>query len=368
MKEPTMKYRQIVRVISETTWAILPSTLAVILEIVEMRTAGERFTDEEIQERISGGPQPRRQARTVGAVAVLPLQGVLAPRAALVNNVSSPNGTGMDAFKVMLRSAVDDPDIGSILIDVNSPGGSVDQIPEMAAEIRAARGSKPIVALANGMAASAAYWLASQADEIVVTPSGSVGSIGVYGAHEDISGMLEKEGIKTTLISAGKYKTELSPFGPLSDEARAAAQERVNTFFSMFVGDIAKGRGVPADQVRGGFGEGRMMLAKAAVKEGMADRVATFDETVARLARGGGTSTKARAETQSGTGIADTREKLYTLDQAREALALALAEKPDPVDDADEVVDDTDSTDSSTLVPGAERLLSRRSFRDAIAQ
>jgi signal peptide peptidase SppA len=353
-----MKYRQIVRVISETTWAILPSTLSVILEIVEMRTAGERFTDEEIEERISGGPTPRRQARTVGAVAVLPLQGVLAPRASLVNNVSSPNGTGMDAFRAMLRSAVDDPDIGSILIDVNSPGGSVDQIAETAAEIRSVRGRKPIVAIANGMAASAAYWLASQADEIVVTPSGSLGSIGVYGVHEDISGMLEQKGIKATVISAGKYKTEMSPLGPLSEEALAAGQERVDTVYAMFVGDIAKGRGVPADQVRGGFGEGRMLLAKAAVKEGMADRVATFDETVARLARGGGKAGATRA--------AAATEQLYTLDQARELLA--QGEATDPVDDVDEVVEDTDSTDSSTLVPGAERLLSRRSFRDAIAQ
>jgi signal peptide peptidase SppA len=357
MKEQPMKYRQIVRAISETPWAILPGTLAVILDLVAFRAEGGELSKEEIQARIGSGPS-RRGATMAGAVGVLPLYGVIMPKATLMSEISG--GTSLDQFMGSFRELMANDQVGSILIDVDSPGGSVQGVPEAAAEIRAARGRKQIVAIANGTMASAAYHIGSQADEIVMTPSGWAGSIGVLATHDDISAMQEKMGVKTTLIYKGEFKTEGNPFEPLDPEARAAVQARVDEFYAMFVGDVAKARGVSVAQVKDGFGQGRMVLAKGAVKEGMADRIATFDETVARLARGGGTAGAARA-----TAVIDG-EQLYTLDQARELLA--VEGETDPVGDADEVVEDTDSTDSSTLVPGAERLLSRRSFRDAFAQ
>jgi capsid assembly protease len=133
------------------------------------------------------------------------------------------------------------------------------------------------------MAASAAYWICSAADEIVVTPSGSVGSIGVIAAHEDISKALDKEGIKVTLMGAGKYKTEANPFEPLSDAAKQELQGRLNEFYGMFTKAVGRNRGVGAYAVQNGFGEGRMVSAQQAVKEGMADRVATLDATLARF-------------------------------------------------------------------------------------
>jgi ClpP class serine protease len=142
---------------------------------------------------------------------------------------------------------------------------------------------------------AAAYWIASAADELVVTPSGQVGSIGVFAAHEDISKAAEMQGVKVTLISAGQYKTEGNPFEPLSAEARAAMQKDVNTFGDMFVNAVARNRGVGAYSVKAGFGQGRMVMAQDAVKASMADRVATLDETLARLLnvrRGKGLSAK----------------------------------------------------------------------------
>ncbi|MCC7371633.1 MAG: S49 family peptidase, partial [Chloroflexi bacterium] len=145
--------------------------------------------------------------------------------------------------------------------------------------------------------ASAAYWIASSADEIVVTPSGEVGSIGVFTAHEDISAALEAEGVTVTLISAGKYKTEGNPFEPLSEEARGAIQARVDDYYSMFVRAVARGRGVKPADVRGGFGQGRVVGADEAVRLGMADRVGTMAQTVERLAgRRGGAGSRAEDE------------------------------------------------------------------------
>ena len=183
------------------------------------------------------------------------------------------------------RSALADPDIGSIIIDIDSPGGQVDGLTEAAAEIRAGREQKPVITVAS-TAASAAYWLGSQASEFVVTPSGWVGSIGVRSAHEDMSGYYEQKGIKVTEISAGKYKTEGSPFGPLTEETRAYFQGIVDGHNAMFLADIAKGRNVPIETVRSGYGEGRMLLAKDAKKAGMVDRIDTLDGVIRReLAR-----------------------------------------------------------------------------------
>lgn len=273
-------YRRVIEFIAETPWAILPSALGTIRAIIAERADGNHPTGEEIAARL-GVSQPSRQASSVGTVAVLPLYGVLVPRANLMTDMSG--GTSVQRFAQAFDAALNNPDIGAILIDVDSPGGSVAGITELAAQIREARGVKPIVAVANATAASAAYNIASQADEIVVTPSGAVGSIGVLAAHDDLSGALDQGGVKRTLIYAGKYKTEGNPFEPLSDEARAAIQERVDTYYGMFVADVAAGRGVSEDAVRSGFGEGRLVLAEEAVKLGMADRVATFEETVASL-------------------------------------------------------------------------------------
>ncbi|KKL60636.1 hypothetical protein LCGC14_2203370, partial [marine sediment metagenome] len=134
------------------------------------------------------------------------------------------------------------------------------------------------------LAGSAAFWIASAASELVVIPSGLVGSIGVVAIHRDVSKQDEKEGVRTTLISAGKFKTEASPFEPLADEARQHIQKLADGFMSMFVRAVARNRDVPISEVQGGFGEGRLVAAKDALRLGMVDRIGTMDETLKRLA------------------------------------------------------------------------------------
>ena len=285
------EYRRSVDLVGGTVWAILPSALATIVGIVGERANGHRPTEQEIRDRI--GVRAETAVPEGTSVAVLPLHGPIVPRADLLSDISG--AVSVEAFQKDFRAAVNDPAVSAIMIDIDSPGGDAQMIPELAAEIRNARGTKPIVAVANPMAASGAYWIASAADEIVVTPSGDVGSIGVYTAHTDLSAAQEKAGIKTTLVSAGEYKVERNPFTPLSEETREFMQGRVDAIHETFVQAVAEGRGVDAETVRNDFGKGRMLLAPLAVQAGMADSIGTFDETLARL--GASTSsTKTRSE------------------------------------------------------------------------
>lgn len=285
-------YPHVLAAVLDTPWAILDTRLSIIAAIITRRIMGERLTPDEIQAEIGAArPSPRASA---GTVAVIPIFGVISQRVSMMSEMSG--GTSTERIGLALRQAVDDPNVGAIVLQIDSPGGGVYGVDELATTILKARGSKPIVAIADAMAASAAYWIASAADEISVTPSGEVGSIGIYTAHEDVSRMADAMGVTVSLISAGKYKTEGSAFAPLGDEARSAMQGRVDDYYRLFTGTVAKGRGVGIDAVRSGFGEGRMVTAQEAVKLGMADRVETMDQLLARLSSGRGARNGQRAE------------------------------------------------------------------------
>lgn len=274
-----LKYAHVLRAVSETPWAMRPAMIGVIVDILAYRVAGGRLTGEEIEARVAGA----RRQQTAGptGVAVIPIHGVIMPKASMMSEMSG--GTSIAGLRNDFRAALAAPDVSAIVFDIDSPGGMADGVPEMAAEIRAARGQKPIVSVANTLAASAAYWLATQADQVFASKSARVGSIGVYTSHEDESVKADHEGVKTTLISAGKFKTEGNPFEPLTDEARGALQSMVDDLYGMFLSDVAKGRGVGVADVRGGFGEGRVVQARAALSGGMIDKIATLDEVIADM-------------------------------------------------------------------------------------
>jgi signal peptide peptidase SppA len=231
--------------------------------------------------RIHGAKRPAD--KRMGSVAVLPLFGTIFPRANLMTQVSG--ATSAEIFGLKFDELVKDQEIKGIVLDVDSPGGQVGGIDELSRQIYEARGTKPIAAVANHVMDSAAYWISSAADEVIVTPSGEVGSIGVFAVHEDISKQLEQDGVKLTVIKEGKYKAEGNPWEPLSEEAKGAIQTRVSEAYEAFINSIARNRGVGSDIVRNGFGEGRAIGARQAVELGMADRIGTLDETVDRLIR-----------------------------------------------------------------------------------
>lgn len=373
----TTRFPHLRAAIVRTPWAILPDRLEAIAEVVERRFEGIRLSEDEIA-AIKGSRDPngsvslfaldaggnmgiiaqtelvalREQGQGPAAgsmIAVINVMGVIAQHAHQVDNISGPGGTSAERVSNSFRSAMSDPAVRAIVLNVDSPGGNVHGVQAVANEIFKARGRKPIVAQVNSTMASAAYWLGAAADEIVVTPGGQVGSIGVYALHKDVSAAAAMEGVKFTFISAGKYKVEGNQFEPLTDEATAAVQKGVNAYYTDFTNDVARFRGVKVAEVRNGFGEGRMEKDRDAVKAGMADSVATLDETLRRLA-----STKPSA---------GARADLIVPDLAAEALEAQEGETVDPTDIPEDVTEPAPPTDEQTVDPAAMAAAERDAFR-----
>ncbi len=289
-----MKYAHILMAAASEYWAMQPEKMMAIIELLATQADGIKFSAEEIEARIA--PQTAKAvARREGAVAIIPLRGVISNRMNMMGSVSGGGGASAEQFAQQLKQARDDNDVKAVIIDTDTPGGVTSGVDEAAEVVASFRGIKPIVAQVNSTAASAGYWIVSGADEIVMTPSGWVGSIGVYTVHDNIAAELEKRGVTKTLISAGPFKTEANPFGPLSEEALAYRQQQVDTFYGMFVDRVAKGRGVAPSVVRNGFGQGRMVLAADAVTQGMADRIGTMEDTLARFGVAPAATERARA-------------------------------------------------------------------------
>ena len=256
-------------------WMMEPLALAELESRLRLLAAGEA-------KQVAA---PREAARTSGnVVAVIPIVGVMEQRLSIWSDYYG--GTSTDGIAKVFSAAVSDASVKAIMLDISSPGGEVYGVPELARRIYDARGTKPIVAVANSMAASAAYYVGVAADRLYVTPSGDVGSVGVYQMHVDYSKALEAEGVAVSFIKAPAHKAEGNPYEPLSDEAREYLQGEVNELYEMFVADVAKYRGTKASAVKANFGEGRTLSARKAVAAGMADGVATFDQVAAKLLAG----------------------------------------------------------------------------------
>lgn len=247
----------------------------------------------EIKAKLEARAEAPQRSESGGVIAVIPISGFIEQRQSFFGAIFG--GTSTQRVSAQFRASMADPAVKAIVLDVSSGGGSVFGVTELANEIMAARGVKPIVSVVNSMAASAAYWIAAAADEIVSTPSGISGSIGVYAVHQDYSEADEKAGIKTSIISAGEFKADAVDGAPLSDEGRESMQAMVNHLYGMMIDDIAAGRKVSASVVRSDFGKGLTMTAAAAKAAGAVDRIATLDETLKRLSTPQGRSAVMRA-------------------------------------------------------------------------
>ena len=248
-------------------WALLPERFAALAEAV---AAGG----------LQAAPVSPRTSRSSGAVAVVPIRGFIAPRSSPM--LSWFGGTGVDQVVAEVRRAVADSSVQAVVLDVDSPGGEVAGVPEAASAIRSLRGVKPIVASCNTLCASAAYWLASQADRVVASPSGLVGSIGVFAGHLDESRALDAAGLTVTLIHYGERKVDAASTSPLSDRARQDIQNRVDQAGRMFEQDVASGRRVSLATVQARFGRGGIFTAADAKAAGLVDEVGTFEQAVGK--------------------------------------------------------------------------------------
>lgn len=232
------------------------------------------------QSAVPANPITSRTAPTgATGIAVLPIYGTLVRR-----TVGLEAESGMASYQelaTMLDTAVADPNVAAILLDIDSAGGESGGVFDLADRVAAAAKRKPVWALANDMAFSAAYAIGSAASRFIVTRTGGVGSIGVIAMHADQSVKDAKDGVRYTTVFAGARKNDLNPHEPISDEAHAFLKNEVERVYGLFVETVARNRGVSADAVRAT--EASIYYGADAVAAGLADAVGTFDDVLAEF-------------------------------------------------------------------------------------
>lgn len=266
-------------------WAIEPAKLLEIRAIYSAHLRGEKIDIAGIEARLgrplANEPKP---FEIVDGVAVIPIEGVIAKRMNLFSQISGGVSSQLVARDV--QAALADQSVHSIILAVDSPGGTVDGTQALADLVMSARSQKQVVALANGTMASAAYWIGSAAQRVYVSDGTTqVGSIGVVATHVDVSQAEAARGVKTTEIYAGKYKRIASQFAPLSDAGRQTLQDQVDYTYSLFVQAVATHRGVSTDKVLSDMADGRVFLGQQAIDAGLVDGVSTLDALIVQLNR-----------------------------------------------------------------------------------
>ena len=278
-------------------WACLPEHHEMVYSLAEAWARGERADLEALKASTPlSGPSQGYEVRD--GVAIIPVMGTLSPRVNLATNLSG--GTSADLLTRDVRAAAADPGVAGIILQVDSPGGSVAGTQAAASAVMAARRIKPIATLAEGTIASGAYWIGSAADQLLLSSGTDMaGSIGVRMIHRDMSRAEEAAGIKTTEIVAGKWKNVGSEHGPLTESGQQALQDRVDAIYKVFVGDVANQRGRSTEQVLADMADGRVFVGQQAIDAGLADGFASIDELVAEVKD----RAKKRTANRSGHGI-----------------------------------------------------------------
>jgi capsid assembly protease len=278
---------------------ILPDKLALIAQILEGRIGidaaglGENIDMSALQgpdasrfvgSSLTADGRSSKPYRVEKGTAIIQVLGSLVNRGAWIGAKSGM--TSYEGLAFQLDQAKADGDVERVIIDLDSPGGEAVGAFEAGDKVAALAKVKEVVAVVNGMAASAAYAIAAQATKIVTTPSGISGSIGVVMMHADYSQAMVQKGIKPTLIFAGAHKVDGHPYGPLPDSVKADLVAEIDQFYSLFVSSVAKGRKgrLTEKSVRGT--EARTFIGQAAVDAGVADAVGSFETALADLQRG----------------------------------------------------------------------------------
>lgn len=236
-------------------------------------------------------------------VAIIPIHG------SLINRFGQCYGyvTGYNFIRRQRDAAMADPDVTAIVYDVNSGGGEAAGCFELADESFALRGTKPTISVVDSACYSAAYALASTSDQVVVTPTGGAGSVGVYTMHVDMSKMLEDWGLNITLIHAGEHKVDGHPYAELPEDVRADMQKSVDATYNKFVESVARNRNLSVEAVKDT--QARCYSADDALALGLIDSVASPIEAIRAFL--GGPSEASNDET--------TGDSLMELNEAKQA-------------------------------------------------
>ncbi|MEA3279726.1 MAG: signal peptide peptidase SppA [Thermodesulfobacteriota bacterium] len=263
-------------------WMIAPEKLAEIRAIYQAHIRGDKIDIKAIEEQLAiaiGDKKERGEYDIINGVAIIPVKGVVSKRPSLFSFFFSRAST--TDIAIMFKDALMNDEIEAILLDIDSPGGTVDGTQELAELIYSSRGQKPIIVYTDGMMASAAYYIGAAADKIYISGDmPDIGSIGVAMMHLDYSKSDEKYGFKETDIYAGKYKRITSGNKPLSEEGEAYLQDQVDYVYSIFVNDVAKYRGTTVDDVLKNMADGKIFIGRQALNAGLVDGVSTFDQLI----------------------------------------------------------------------------------------
>lgn len=219
-------------------------------------------------------PKKRRPYQVANGTAIIPIMGTLVQRSSGLDALSGL--TSYTQLSSEFDQALNDPDVRQILLHIDSPGGEATGLFDFTDQIFAAHGQKPIVALGDGMAASAAYAIGAAAEKFYLTQGSIAGSIGVRMKHVDVSRANEADGFVVTDIYAGSHKIDGSPDAPLTDSAREALQQIVNDSYDLFTGKVANYRNVTQGQVKAT--EANVYVGDKAQPWGLVDGVRTLSQ------------------------------------------------------------------------------------------
>jgi len=261
-------------------WAIIPQQLAPLQQLVL-----ERWPEAVEAARGRQVSVPASEIRvTPGGTAIIPVQGVTSKNPGLLTQLWG--GVSTRDIAAMFGAALGNSTVKSLILLIDSPGGTVDGTEELAGTIFQGRGQgKPIVALADGMMASSAYWIGAAADMVFATgETTTVGSIGVVARHVDLSKANEQAGITVTEMTAGHFKRVASAFAPLGEEGRQYLQNQLDYIYETFVNAVARFRDLSLeadDQGAIPWADGKVFTGSQALRAGLVDGTASLSQLLA---------------------------------------------------------------------------------------
>lgn len=273
--------KSLLMAMSRTAWAMTDRAMKVGIAVLSRDEWFAELRREALNAREGKPLQQAKRVAVYDGVAVVPVVGPIFRRADAFEEMCGGESATYDALRKDFQKTLEDESIHTILLDVDSPGGEVNGCDEMAEAIYQARGAKRIVAYVGGMGASAAYWIASAAHEIVAAPTAELGSIGVRSGYLDDSRALEKAGFKEWVFVASQSPKKA--FDPNIEDDRDRLQLVLDDLADVFISRVARNRGVTADKVIKSFGQGDVMVGDRAVTAGLADRLGDFESTLAQL-------------------------------------------------------------------------------------
>lgn len=262
-------------------WAMQETALETLLHLASQPREERQATREERLQALAarlGRPLDNARAVTVrDGVAVIPVSGSIFRYANVMTEYCG--ATSLEVFATDFRQSLDDPQVTAILLEVDSPGGEIAGTAEMAQMIFAARGQKPCTAYVSALGASAAYWIAAAAEEVVCASTALLGSIGVVQAR--------RRGGNDNIIEFVSSQSPNKRPNPETETGRAQIQATLDAVAAVFIADVARFRGVSEETVAAEFGQGGLFVGQEAVTAGLADRVGSFEEVLAELCERG---------------------------------------------------------------------------------